>query len=177
VAQGTFYNYFDSLPAAVEAVGELLLGEHFRTVLRVIADATDAAEVVARSDLQTLMLFAHRPDVGRLVFDSREPIDRVILFRDARSQLIANLQWGSNAGVFHAGDLQVAASVHIGAMIGASLDLHRGRLPIEAAPEIVGRLLRDLGVSKRKSARLSEAPQEFEPWRPLPMVPLEQEEC
>jgi hypothetical protein len=146
-------------------------------VLRVIADATDAAEVVARSDLQTLMLFAHRPDVGRLVFDSREPIDRVILFRDARSQLIANLQWGSNAGVFHAGDLQVAASVHIGAMIGASLDLHRGRLPIEAAPEIVGRLLRDLGVSKRKSARLSEAPQEFEPWRPLPMVPLEQEEC
>jgi hypothetical protein len=123
------------------------------------------------------MLFAHRPDVGRLVFDSREPIDRVILFRDARSQLIANLQWGSNAGVFHAGDLQVAASVHIGAMIGASLDLHRGRLPIEAAPEIVGRLLRDLGVSKRKSARLSEAPQEFEPWRPLPMVPLEQEEC
>lgn len=175
VAQGTFYNYFDSMPTAIEAVGEVLLAEHFRTVLCVIADAADAAEVVARSDLQTLMLFAHRPDVGRLVFDSGEPIDRLILFRHARSQLLANLQWGVNTGVFSAGDLEVAASIHIGAMVGASLDVHRGRLSIGAAPEVVARLLRDLGVTKRRSARLVSGAQEFEPWHPLPLVPHEEE--
>lgn len=171
VAHGTFYNYFDSLSAAIEAVGELLLAEHFRTVLRVIAGAADAAEVVARSDLQTLMLFAHRPDVGRLIFDSGEPVDQLILFRNARSQLVANLRWGVDTGAFSPGDLDVAASIHMGAMIGACLDVHRGRLPVEAAPEVVSRLLRDLGVSARRSARLVAVPQEFEPWRPLPLVP------
>lgn len=176
VAQGTFYNYFDSLPAAVDAVGELLLAEHFRTVLKVIAGAVDAAEVVARSDLQSLMLFARRPDVGRLIFESGQPVDRLIFFKAARKHLMANLQWGVDTGAFTAGDLGVACSIHIGGMIGASLDVHRGRLPLDAGPEVVARLLRDLGVSKRRAVRLAGAQQEFEPWRPLPLVPLEEEE-
>ncbi|MCB1266199.1 MAG: TetR/AcrR family transcriptional regulator [Mycobacterium sp.] len=169
VAQGTFYNYFDSLPAAIEAVGKLLLAEHFRTLLRVIDGADDAAEVVARSDLQTLMLFAHRHDVGCLVFDSGEPIDRLILFRDARSQLLANLQWGVATGAFAAGNLQAAASIHIGAMVGASLDVYRGRLSVDDGPEVIARLLRDLGVEPSRSERLAHRPQEFEPWAPLPL--------
>lgn len=176
VAQGTFYNYFESLPAAVDAVGELLLAEHFRTVLNVIAGAADAAEVVARSDLQTLMLFARRPDVGRLIFESGQPVDRLIFFKAARRHLLANLQWGADTGVFSAGDLQVACSIHIGAMIGASLDVHRGRLTLDAGPEVVARLLRELGVSKRRAMRLAGAPQEFEQWRALPLVPDDEEE-
>jgi len=169
VAQGTFYNYFDSLPAAVEAVGKLLLAEHFRTLLRVIDGADDAAEVVARSDLQTLMLFARRPDVGRLVFDCGEPIDRLILFRGARSQLLANLQWGVATGAFAAGNLQAAASIHIGAMVGASLDVYRGRLSVDDGPEVIARLLRDLGVKQARAERLARRPQEFEPWAALPL--------
>lgn len=175
-AQGTFYNYFDSLSEAIDAVGELLLAEHFRTVLKVIAGAGDAAEVVARSDLQTLMLFVHRPDVGRLVFESGQPIDRLIFFKSARSQLMANLQWGVDTGAFTGGDLEVACSIHIGAMVGASLDVYRGRLPLDAGPEVVARLLRDLGVSKRRAIRLAGTQQEFEPWRPLPLVPHEEED-
>ena len=170
VAQGTFYNYFDELSAAIEAVGELLLAEHFRTVLRAIAGAEDAAEVVVRSDMQTLMLFAHRPDVGRIVFDSGEPIDRLILLRHARVQLLANIEWGVRTGVFSPGDVDAACSIHIGAMVGACLDIHRGRLSVDVAPELAGRLLRDLGVSARMCRRLISAPQEFEPWRPLPLL-------
>lgn len=170
VAQGTFYNYFESLPAAVYAVGELLLAEHFRTVLRAIDGATNAAEVVARSDRQTLMLFAHRPDVGRLVFESGEAVDRLILVREARVQLAANLQWGVDSGVFSVGDVDVACSIHIGAMVGACLDVYRGRLSIDSAPELVARLLRDLGVSKRKAARLAGVEQDFQAWRALPLI-------
>lgn len=171
VAQGTFYNYFESLPAAIEAVGELLLAEHFRTLLRVIDGAADAAAVVARSDLQTLLLFAQRPDVGRLVFDSGQPLDRLILFRHARVQLLANLQWGVNTGAFAPGNLQAACSVHIGAMVAASLDIYRGRISVDDALNVVVRLLRDLGVDKRRSARLVTRRQAFEPWRPLPLLP------
>lgn len=175
VSQGTFYNYFESLPAAMEAVGALLLAEHFRTVLRVIADAADAAEVVARSDLQTLMLFAHRPDIGRLVFDSGQPIDRLIIVRGSRRQLLANLQWGVDTGVLSPGNLESACSVHIGAIVGASLEVHRGRLSDDDARDVVARLLRDLGVTQRRSKRLVETPQEFEPWRPLPLIPREKD--
>ncbi|MGB6107555.1 MAG: TetR family transcriptional regulator, partial [Mycobacterium sp.] len=35
VAQGTFYNYFDSLPEAIDAIGVLLLTEHTR-VLQIV---------------------------------------------------------------------------------------------------------------------------------------------
>lgn len=170
VAQGTFYNYFASLSAAIHAVGELLLAEHFRTVLRAIDGATNAAEVVARSDRQTLMLFANRPDVGRLVFESGEAVDRLILFRQARVQLAANLQWGVDTGVFSVGDVDVACSIHIGAMVGACLDVYRGRLSIDSAPELIARLLLDLGVSKRKAARLVRDKQDFQPWRALPLI-------
>jgi AcrR family transcriptional regulator len=174
VAQGTFYNYFESLPAAIHAVGELVLAEHFRTLLRVVDGVTDPAEVVARSDRQLLMLFAHRPDVGRLVFESGEPADRFFVFEDGRQQFAATVQWGIEAGVFIVDDVDVAYSIHIGAMLGGCLDIYRGRLPVEKAPLLAGRLLRDLGVTKRKATRLISMPQQFEPWRPLPFIAKEE---
>ena len=176
VAQGTFYNYFESLPAAIHAVGELVLAEHFRTLLRVIDGVTDVAEVVARSDRQLLMLFAHRPDVGRLVFDSGESADRFFVFDDGRRQFAATVQWGIDSGVFFVDDVDVAYSIHIGAMLGGCLDIYRGRLPVEKAPVLVGRLLRDLGMTKRKATRLVSMPQQFEPWRTLPLIAQEERE-
>lgn len=173
VAQGTFYNHFSSLSAAIEAVGKLLLAEHFRTVLKVIAGATDAAEVTARTHRQTLMLFAQRPDVGHLVFDSGEPIDRLIFMQDARPHFLANLQWGVDDGVFTVDNPQATTSVHTGAVIGCCLDIHRGSLSAGDAAEVVLRLLLDLGVDERRSRQLVSAPQEFEPWRPLPLIPRE----
>lgn len=171
VAQGTFYNYFDSLPAAIDAVGELLIAEQFRTLLRVIEGASDAAEVVARSHRQTFMLFEERPDVGRLVFESGLPLDRIVLIRDAHKQLEANLQWGVDTGAFVIDNLQAACSMQIGAVVGSALDIYRGRLAPEDAVAVTGRLLRDLGVPKSRAERLARAPQEFEPWSPLPLTP------
>lgn len=174
VAQGTFYNYFDSLPAAIDAVGELLLGEYFRTVLRVIDGADDAAEVVARSNLQTFKLFDRRRDVGQLVFDSGVPIDRVIILKNARPQLMANVQWGIQTGAFTVHNVEAACSIHTGAIMGSCLDVHRGRLSVDDAPDVIASLLRGLGVSEARSRRLADRPQEFEPWRPLPLLPKDE---
>ena len=170
-AQGTFYNYFDSVPDAIDSVGALLLAEHTRVLEFVTAGAADEAEIVARSARQTLMLAADRPDVGRLLFDSGLPVDRFA--GGLRTHLHRDLTRGVDAGVFCVNDFQVAATVHAGTMLGACLDLYRGRLSVAAIPEIVEYLLRALGVSKARAQRLVKAPQQFVGWRPLPLSPTE----
>ena len=171
VAQGTFYNYFDSLPDAIDAVGALILAEHARVLAAVIAGAADQAEVVARSARQTLMLLAHRPDVGRLLFDSGLPADR--FGGGVRAHLRADLQRGIDAGVFAVVDLEVVCTVYAGVILGACLDIYRGRLPATAIPAVTEYLLRVLGVSKPKAQRLANARQKFVQWRPLPLSTIE----
>lgn len=168
VSQGTFYNHFDSLPAAIDAIGALLLTEHTRVLEAVTSGAAGPAEIVARSARQTLMLLAFRPDVGRLLFDSGLPADRFL--GGVRAHLHRDLQRGIAAGAFAAADFEVASTVSAGIIMGASLDIHRGRLPVEAVPAVVEYLLGLLGVDATEARRLAAAPQDFVQWRPLPLV-------
>lgn len=172
MAQGTFYNYFDSLPAAIDAVGALILAEHARVLEDVTAGSADQAEVVARSAKQTLMLLAHRPDIGRLLFDSGLPADR--FNGGVRAHLHGDLQRGVDAGVFAVADFEVACTVYAGVVLGTCLDIHRGRLPATAIGDVTEYLLRVLGVSKAKAQRLAGARQEFVPWRSLPLSAFEE---
>ena len=167
VAQGTFYNYFDTLPDAVDAVGALILAEHTRVLGAVTDGAADEAEIVARSATQTLLLLAHRPDVGRLLFDSGLPVDR--FGGGVRAHLHADLQRGVDSGVFDVTDFQVVCTIYAGVILGACLDIYRGRLTVDAIPEIVAHLLRLLGIAEAGARRLACAPMEFMPWRPLPL--------
>jgi AcrR family transcriptional regulator len=171
-AQGTFYNYFESLSEAIDAVGALLLAEHIRVLRVVTSGAADTAEIVARSARQTLMLFVDRPDVGRLVFDSGLPVDRFV--GGLRGHLHDDLRLGIDRGDFSVPDFDIATSVYTGTMLGACLDLHRGRLAADAIPDVVGYLLRALGVNTRKAQRLVSAPQEFVQWAPLPLSAIEE---
>lgn len=168
VSQGTFYNYFESLPAAIDAVGALLLAEHTRVLECVTADAAGPAEIVARSARQTLMLLALRPDVGRLLFDSGLPADRFL--SGVRAHLHRDLQRGMDARIFAIADFQVVSTVYAGIIMGASLDLHRGRLPVEAVPAVAEHLLELLGIEALEARRLANEPQEFIQWGPLPLA-------
>jgi AcrR family transcriptional regulator len=171
-AQGTFYNYFESLSEAIDAVGALLLAEHIRVLRVVTSGAADTAEIVARSARQTLTLFVARPDVGRLIFDSGLPVDRFL--GGLRGHLHDDLRLGIDRGDFSVPDFDIASSVYTGTMLGACLDLHRGRLAADAIPDVVGYLLRALGVNTRKAQRLVSAPQEFVQWAPLPLSAIEE---
>lgn len=171
VSQGTFYNHFDSLPAAIDAIGALLLIEHTRVLEAVTSGAAGPTEIVARSARQTLMLLAFRPDVGRLLFDSGLPADRFL--GGVRAHLHLDLQRGIDAGAFTMTDFQVVSTVYAGVIMGASLDIHRGRLPVEAVPTVVEYLLGLLGVDATEARRLAAAPQEFVQWRALPLAPGE----
>jgi len=170
-AQGTFYNYFDSLSKAIDAVGVLLLIEHARVLEGVTAGSADAAELVARTTRQTLLLMANRPDVGRLLFDSGIAADR---FVDAvRGHLRQDLRRGVDTGIFVAADFEVSCSLFVGSMLGAALDFYRGRLSRQEIPEVIALLLRGLGVAEDRAAVLAAARQRFAPWRPLPLSPLD----
>jgi AcrR family transcriptional regulator len=171
-AQGTFYNYFDSLPEAIDAVGGLILAEHTRVLAVVTSGAADTAEIVARSARQMLMLFVHRPEVGRLIFDSGLPVDRFAT--GLRGHLHHDLQLGIAQGDFSVSNFDVASTVYTGTMLGTCLDLHRGQLSADAIPDILGHLLRALGVSARKAQRLVAAPQEFIQWAPFPLSAIEE---
>lgn len=171
VSQGTFYNYFHSIPAAIDAVGDLILSEHARVLQAVTDGAADEAEIVARSAKQTLMLLAHRPEIGRLIFDSGLAADR--FGAGVRAHLHRDLQRGADSGVFAVTNFEVACTVYAGVILGASLDIYRRRLPVDAVPAVVEYLLRILGVGKQKAHRLVSAPQEFVDWSPLPLSAAE----
>lgn len=171
-SQGTFYNYFDSLPEAVDAVGALILTEHTRVLEIVTAGAADPAEIVARSARQTLMLFVHRPEVGRLVFDSGLPVDRFAT--GLRGHFHDDLRHGIERGDFTVPDFAVASTVYTGTMLGTCLDLHRGLLTADAIPDVIGHLLRTLGVSPGTARRHMRTPQVFVQWAPFPLSEIEE---
>ena len=171
-AQGTFYNYFESLPEAIDAVGALVLAEHTRVLQLVTSGAADTVEIVARSARQTLMLLAHRADAGQLLFDSGLPVDRFA--SGLRGHFHHDLRRGIARGDFSVSNFDVASTVYTGTMLGTCLDLHRGQLSASAIPEVVGYLLHVLGVSARKAQRLVAAPQEFVQWAPFPLSAIEE---
>ena len=171
-AQGTFYNYFESIPAAIDAIGALLLAEHTRVLEVVTSGAADTAEIVARSARQMLMLLAAQADAGRLIFDSGLPVDRFA--GGLRGHFHHDLRLGIDRGDFSVSNFDVASTVYTGTMLGACLDLHRGQLPASAIPDVVDYLLRALGVTTRKAHRLVAAPQEFIQWAPFPLSAIEE---
>ncbi|MSZ57935.1 MAG: TetR family transcriptional regulator [Actinobacteria bacterium] len=174
VSQGTFYNYFDSLTDAIDAVGMLLLLEHSRVLGEVAAGAADPVEVISRSAKQTLMLFAYRPDVGCLLFDSGLPVDRFL--GGLRAHLRGDLQAAVAYGAISVTDLPVTESLYSGTMLGACLDIHRGRLDVAAVPVVAAQLLRVIGVGARRVERLANAPQEFIQCRALPLTTIAEDQ-
>lgn len=167
VSQGTFYSYFDSLPAAVEAVGWLLIGEHMRVLMEVNAGAADQAELVTRTTRQTLELFATRPEFGRLLFDSGVSLDGLV--GGFRIQLQGDVQLGVDSGEFQVSDVDTVCSLFAGAVIGACMDMYRGRTTLDSVPKIMEQLLRLLNVDADRTQQLIAAPQKFVQWRALPL--------
>ncbi|AQT80082.1 hypothetical protein B1R94_13670 [Mycolicibacterium litorale] len=167
LAQGTFYAHFESLPAAIQAVGGLLIAEHVRALEVATDGAVDQAELVARSTRQTLTLFALNPDVGRLLFDSGLPVDG--LLGGFHLHLRGDLELGMARGEFRSTDLDTTCSIFVGSMMGACLDLYRGRLRQDAIPTVIAELLRLLNVNARKAKRLANTTHDFVPWRALPL--------
>ena len=167
VSQGTFYNYFDSLDAAVDAVGGLLLVEHSCLVALVTEGIDDPAVVVAHTTRMTLRLAVQGPGYGHLLFDSGLPVDRFL--GGLRAQLGADVAAGLQAGRFRADDVDFLLSMASGSILGVALEMHRGRLPLSAAEATAERLLRDLGLDADDARLVSHLPLDLPDPTPLPI--------
>lgn len=167
VSQGTFYNYFDSLDAAVDAVGGLLLVEHSRLVALVTEGIDDPAVVVAHTTRLTLRLAAQGPGYGHLLFDSGLPVDRFL--GGLRVRLGADVAAGLQDGSFRADDADFLLSMASGSVLGVALEMHRGRLPLSAAEATAERLLRDLGLDADEAARIARLSLDLPDPTPLPI--------
>jgi len=66
-------------------------------------------------------------------------------------------------------DVDTVCSLFAGAVIGACMDMYRGRANLDSVPKIMEQLLRLLNVGADKTKRLIEAPQKFVEWRALPL--------
>lgn len=168
VSQGTFYNYFDSLDAAVDGVGALLLAEHARLVEQVVIGVDDPAVVFSHSTRLTLSLAASATDYSRLLFDSGLPVDR--LLGGLRARMALDAATGQRDGRFHIEDPDIALSMASGSLLGVAIDLHRGRLPLSAIDATAERLLRHIGLGADDAARIARLPLEVPQPRPLPIA-------
>lgn len=170
VSQGTFYNYFDSLEAAVEGVGLTLMAERARLVDIVTAGVVDPVEVVALKTRQSLLLGGCVAGYGTLLFDRGIPVDRLVggLYADLAQDITA----GNDDGSFRVDDVAVAVSVASGAVIGASLALHRGRLTASAVGAVTESVLGLLGAEAARAHGAAIMTVDFPPARPLPLEPV-----
>lgn len=170
LSQGTFYNYFGSLDGALDGVGELLLAEHTRLVDEVTADIADPVEIFARTTRQTLALAGAGDGYGTLLFDCGLPIDRFL--GGLYQRMHRDVTRGASAGCFHVTDVDVALTLAAGGVLGAALDMHRGRLPSTAVESVTGSLLCGLGVDERTAQHIASVPFEILTARPLPLAVL-----
>jgi len=167
VSQGTFYNYFISLDDALDAVAALMLAEHVRVLDLVCADVEDVADAFTRSSRQTLHVFLHNSEYGRLFFDSGLPPDRLVMGQ--REHMAQAVLLGLRNGVFSVRDVETATRVIAGGMYGAMVELYRGRMSEESIGPFVAELLALLGVDQARAAELCQREQPYVPVSPVPL--------
>lgn len=156
VVHGTFYNYYPDVDGLIEDLAALVCASHAALVLDLREGDQDPAVLFARVTRRTLRLVAGGPTYGRLLFDAGLPVDRFI--GGLRMAMAGDIAAGAAAGVFRVDDVEIAISLTAGAILGASLDLHRGALPATAIDAVTSRLLESLGVAGDRAAALVAEP-------------------
>jgi AcrR family transcriptional regulator len=167
VAKGTFYNYASSIDELVEELAALLSASLAFLGRLAPSSQTDPVAAFAFKTRRTLGMSVRAPDYGRLLFDSGLPADR--LLADLRQDLEADIRTGAASGVFKTANPALSASMVAGCMLGAGLDLHRGKLPKSAIEAATAEMLLMLGLQRKAAQQASAIRIRFEAPAPLPL--------
>lgn len=167
VVHGTFYNYFDGLPALLTEIEKLVTASHAAAIAPVIVGVDDPAVRFARITRMVLGIVAARPEIGRLMFDSGLPTDG--LGQGMRARLEGDIKEGVARKIFRAGNAALTTSIVAGAISGLAVDLYRETLARNAIDDAVAALLSFLGVPPAPAKNLSSEKINFPP---LPALPL-----
>lgn len=167
VAQGTFYNYADSIDELVEALAALLSVSLAALGGSAPSAKADPIAAFVFKTRQTLGISVHAPEYGRLIFDSGLPVDR--LLAHLRKDLETDIRLGVAAGVFKTSNPALSASMIAGCMLGVGLDLHRKVLPRSAIEAATAEMLVMLGVARSLVQRATAIRIRFEAPPALPL--------
>jgi hypothetical protein len=86
---------------------------------------------------------------------------------------LRDVQRGVDCGEFLVEDVDTVCSLFAGAVIGACMDMYRGRATLDSIPKILEQLLRLLNINADKAKQLIDAPQKFVQWRTLPLSAID----
>lgn len=162
MAHATFYNYYASIDALLDDLALLFLATHGGLVQNVRGTERDPAKlfsVTTRQSLRFVLAPKGRPGFARLLFDSGLPVDRFVT--GLRQPLKADIADGIARGLFKVSDAGLIASLIAGAMMGLSLDLHRGTLKPAAIEPATQMLLEGLGVPRIRAKAIAHVPMQF----------------
>jgi AcrR family transcriptional regulator len=155
MAQGTFYNYFDSIDRLIDDLGRLLAVHLALRLKLAVRDGANPVDVFATKTRQMLRIVSGSPGVGRLLFDCGLPLDRFLA--SLREDVHADIVKGVSAGAFRCSSADIAASLVSGCVLGVALDLHRGRFDTSAIDAATRDILRLLGVAPAKAMHAATA--------------------
>lgn len=162
-----FYGCYADIDDLLDDLATLFIARHGVTIAAIHRDEADPAMLFARIIRQTLRLLTSNAAFGRLLFDAGLPIDRFVA--GLRATLLADIVNGAASEAFVIDDSDIVSSVVIGTVIGAALDIHRGRLRPEAIEVLTARMLETLGLARAEARRLAFADVRFIAPPPLPM--------
>lgn len=169
IGLGTFYNYFDSREAIIDAVIYDVVESLGQRLDALTADVEDAAEVYSYSLRHLLTTAVSDPVWGWFLVRlgiAHEGLVGILGPRAAR-----DLQYGVDTGRFTVEDLPLATAMTFGSLLSAMRTyLQTDNHPDDPSSLYTEHLLRMAGVSIDEAHRVAHLP--LPPLPPAPAVPL-----
>lgn len=152
VARGSFYKYFESPHALLEAVGSEVSDALIETMNPVVSRLRDPAERIAVGVGVTLQMGLHHPPLAGFLVHAGWPARD--LSQRFHQVVDATLREGMVQGRFTPLPIGLAQGVVVGALLGA---LYAAEAPASTVcVATIGAVLRGLGVSTVEAERLAQ---------------------
>ncbi len=156
VARGTFYKYFDSPGALVQALGSEVAEALIRAMHPFIDPLGDPAERLAIGIRTTLRLVRLHPQLGAFMARAGWP---AMVGSHAFFKLVgANVGQGIRLGRFAPMHLDVALSALAGILVGAMHAISTRKLPGDFPEQAAAAVLRSVGLPNDEAEVMARAP-------------------
>lgn len=161
VAQGTFYNYFESRDAVIDAVIFESVERLGQRLDALTAGMADAAEIYSFSLRHLMSTAVSDPAWGWVMI--RLGIAHETLLKTLGPRATRDLQIGIDSGRFAIPDVELAAAMTFGSLLSAMHEYLEGSHRDDVAARYAEFLLRMVGIPAQEAAEIVT--------RPLPPLP------
>lgn len=161
VAQGTFYNYFESRDAVIDAVIYESVERLGQRLDAMTAGMADAAEIYSFSLRHLMSTAVSDPAWGWVMI--RLGIAHETLLKTLGPRAARDLQIGVDSGRFSIPDVELAAAMTFGSLLSAMHEYLEGSHRDDVAARYAEFLLRMVGIPAPEAAEIVT--------RPLPALP------